>query len=170
MITNNPTTVGDTRIDELRAAIEHRASWFYLMIDEAKKRGLDSSFARNAIFRCGCFHSDARFPRTDDLAVFSKAFLSDTVLKIFDMDVKENSHDRLSVEFHYCPLVTAWLKLGVHGEDISELCDIAMDGDRGIVSRYGNFSMELGGTIAGGAPACQITISREDSSNRSDTL
>ena len=37
---------------------------------------------------------------------------------------------KLSVEFHYCPLVAAWKKLGASDEECAVLCDIAMDGDR----------------------------------------
>ena len=40
----------------LRGAIEHRATWMGLLIDEAKKAGLDYGFAHNAVRRCGVFH------------------------------------------------------------------------------------------------------------------
>jgi hypothetical protein len=158
MIVNKPSSTGDPRVEDLRGAIEHRAAWFFLLIDEARKKGLDLSFAHDAIFRCGCFHGDGKFPKTDDLRVFGKAFANDNVVKIFEMDVQENTKDRFYVEFHYCPLVAAWQKLGASEEFIRDLCDIAMDGDRGIVSRYENFEFHLGETIAKGDKACQITI------------
>ena len=44
MIDNHITYQGNQHIDDMRAAFEHRAVWFALLIDEARKRGLDMSF------------------------------------------------------------------------------------------------------------------------------
>lgn len=51
---------------------------------------------------------------------------------VFEMDVKDVQDDRFELEFHYCPLVKAWQKQGCTDEEISNLCDWAMCGDRGI--------------------------------------
>jgi len=157
MITNKPSITGDKKTDDLRAAIEHRATWFYLMIEAAKKRGLDTSFAREAIFNCGCFHGENKYPRTDDIKTFADAFANENVVKIFEMDVK-TTDKTLDIDFHYCPLIEAWRKLGVADADMPELCDIAMDGDRGIISKYENFEFKLGKTIAQGSKVCEIRI------------
>ena len=157
VITNKPNIVGDKRTDGLRAAIEHRATWFYLMIKAARERGLDASFAREAIFNCGCFHGENKFPRTSDIKTFADAFANENAVEIFEMDVK-TTDEALDIDFHYCPLVEAWRKLGVADEDVSELCDIAMEGDRGIVSKYGDFEFKLGKTIAQGNKVCEIRI------------
>jgi hypothetical protein len=159
MIKNQPTKEND-RINLLRNAIEHRATWAYLLIDEAKKRGLDTSFAHEAIRRCGVFHGLNKYPRTDELKEFAPAFANQDVIDVFEMEIKENSDERLYIDFHYCPLVSAWLKLGVTEEEMAELCDIAMDGDRGIISTYPNFRFELGRTIAKGGDVCEIRIDK----------
>ena len=56
---------------------------------------------------------------------------------VFEMDVKDVQDDRFELEFHYCPLVKAWQKQGCTDEEISNLCDWAMCGDRGIGEAYG---------------------------------
>ena len=151
MIKNQPTRTNEvTEIQ--RKAFEHRATWFALLIDEARKQGLDDSFAHNAIRRCGMFHGEVKFPRTDDLTEFNT----------FEMEILESSDKKLSIDFHYCPLVAAWQKLGLPEEDMPALCDIAMDGDRGIISTYPKFSFELGETIAKGDNVCQIRITKQD--------
>lgn len=76
------------------------------------------------------------------------------------MEIRESDDKRLYIDFHYCPLVNAWLRLGLTKEDISELCDIAMDGDRGIISTYPKFTFELGKTIADGDDFCEIRINK----------
>ncbi|MDR1379203.1 MAG: L-2-amino-thiazoline-4-carboxylic acid hydrolase [Synergistaceae bacterium] len=161
MITNKLGCVDDSKIEDLRAAFEHRATWFFLLIDEARKKGLDLSFAHDAIFRCGCFHGDNKFPRTNDLKIFAKAFANDNAVKIFEMDVQESTESKFYAEFHYCPLVNAWQTLGASEEFIGDLCDIAMDGDRGIISRYEDFEFHLGGVIAKGNEVCQVTIRKK---------
>ena len=159
MIKNTPNKTSE-RGELLREAIEHRATWFALLIEEARKQGLDTTFAHDAIRKCGIFHGKNKYPKTDDLAVFSSAFANDDVVDVFEMEVLENNAEHLHIDFHYCPLVAAWKKLGLPEEDMPELCDIAMDGDRGIISTYPDFTFELGKTIAKGDDVCQIRINK----------
>jgi hypothetical protein len=70
-----------------------------------------------------------------------------------DVDVTD---EELKIEFHYCPLVAAWKKLTNDEEKIATLCDIAMDGDRGIASEFDSFEFELGKTIAKGDKICEV--------------
>ena len=161
MIKNQPTKTND-RTELQRKAFEHRAAWFALLLDEAKKRGLDESFAHDAIRRCGVFHGLNLFPRGDDLTEFAPAFANEDVINTFEMEILESSDKKLSIDFHYCPLVAAWQKLGVSEEDMATLCDIAMDGDRGIVSTFPKFEFQLGKTIAKGDDVCEIRISKHD--------
>ena len=162
MTIENKATIREPHVDDMRSAIEHRATWMYLLMDEARKRGLGwDDFARAAVLRCGRFHGDAKFEKTDDLTVFSKSFANELYRKIFEMDMKEVTKDRFVVEFHYCPLVAAWKKQTNDEKDIEKLCDIAMDGDRGIVSMFPDFEFALEETIAQGKPICRIVITRK---------
>ena len=163
MIKNTPKK-SDPRTDLLRSAIEHRATWFALMVEEARKQGLDDSFASNAVMKCGQFHGLNKYPRTDDLPTFTKAFANQDVINTFEMDVFEATDDKLSINFHYCPLVEAWRKLGLPEDQMPRLCDMAMDGDRGIISTYDKFSFDLGDTIAKGGDFCEIRISKKPES------
>lgn len=158
MIKNNASDRG-THIKDLRDAIEHRATWFYYLIDEAQKRGLDIDFARDAIIRCGCFHGANKYTKTDDLKVFAPEFANENVRNIFEMDVKVTDEE-MNIEFHYCPLVNAWQKLTDDEEKIATLCDIAMDGDRGIASQFDAFEFHLGKTIAKGDGVCEVCFKK----------
>lgn len=163
MAIRNKAKKSDPVTDKLRAGIEHRAAWMYLLMDEGKKRGLKwKDFARAAILRCGRFHGKTKFNSEKDLQKFGKAFANPDVVKIFEMDVQEANKDRLYIEFHYCPLVTSWKKLGASDKECETLCDIAMDGDRGIVEACPSFQFHLGDTIAKGGKCCEVTIARKD--------
>jgi len=142
-------------IKDLRDAIEHRATWFYYLVQEAKKRGLDNDFARAAIIGCGCFHGENKYTKTDDLSVFAPEFINENVRNIFEMNTTL-TEEEFNIEFNYCPLVAAWKKLTDDEEEIAMLCDIAMDGDRGIASTFPAFEFELGKTIAKGDPICEV--------------
>jgi len=160
MIKNEASDRGQ-HIKDLRDAIEHRATWFYYLVQEAKKRGLDYDFARDAITACGCFHGNNKYTKTDDLVVFAPEFISDNVRNIFEMDTTL-TEDEFNIEFHYCPLVAAWKKLTDDEEEIAMLCDIAMDGDRGIASTFDNFEFHLGKTIAKGDNICEVCFKKVD--------
>lgn len=162
MTIKNQSTINEKEVLKDRAAIEHRATWFYLLLDEARKDGLDwDSFARRAIKRCGCFHGNTMFKDAENLKDFSNALISDTVKNIFEAEIVEVTDDKFILEFNYCPLVTAWVKQGASEEDIAKLCDIAMDGDRGIVSTLGDYELDLKSTIAEGGDCCRIVIEKK---------
>ncbi len=83
-INNIPKTKAEERIRDIRAAIEHRATWFYFLLDEAEKAGANwEKIGRNAIFRCGCFHGDNKFTPTSDLKAFADEFANENVKKVF---------------------------------------------------------------------------------------
>ena len=76
------------------------------------------------------------------------------------MDVVKNDAENLEIEFHYCPLLAAWQKLGFDDETCAKLCDIAMDGDRNIAKAMG-YDFELGKTIAKGDPICEVNFRKK---------
>ena len=159
MINNKPSRTND-RCDLLRGAIEHRAIWAALLIESAKKHGIDTKFAHEAIRECGVFHGNNKYTKTDDLTEFAPEFANQDVKDVFVMEIKESSAEHLHIDFHYCPLVAAWTKLGLPEEELPELCDIAMDGDRGIISTFDAFEFNLGRTIANGDNVCEIRIDK----------
>lgn len=154
MIKNHTENNSNDHINAMRKAFEHRAVWFGLLVEEAKKRGLDTSFARDAITRCGCMDGEFKYdPACTDIAEFTKIFATDDIKKIFDMDATVDG-DTLTCEFHYCPLVTAWQRLGYDDATIADLCDIAMDGDRAIAAKNPHMTFALGETIGAGGDKC----------------
>ncbi len=160
-ITNIPK-VNERHVTDMRAALEHRATWFYLLLEEMEKAGLGwEAVGRKAVTRCGLLHGDTKFTKTDDLTVFANEFANPLYARVFEMDVQEISKEKFQVEFHYCPHVAAWQKLTADERKIEKLCDIAMDGDRGILATFPRFQFQLGDTIAKGGKGCQITITKK---------
>jgi hypothetical protein len=153
-------------VQEVRKAIEHRATWMYLLLKEARDQGLDwDEFARPAIRTTGCLGGQQRRGKMKDpesLAEFATVFAGEISRKVFEMEVVAQDEERYHLDFHYCPLVSAWEKLGASQEEIKHLCDIAMDGDRGIADQFPAFTFSLGKTIAAGEGVCKIRFNTKD--------
>ena len=136
----NDAKIKNPLIVAVREQLEHRAYWLYLLCDEAGKRGLDwKDFGSAAIRRCGLTHGANHEIKggTDSLIGLRKTLFTKPAQMVFEMKIRESTDDKLSIDFHYCPLVKAWQKAGCTDEEIATLCDIAMCGDHGIGECYG---------------------------------
>ena len=150
-------------LQAIRAQLEHRAFWLYLLCDEAGKRGLDwKDFGSAAIRRCGLSQGADLVKKggTDSLRGLKKTLFTKAAQWVFEMDVKRVDDDHLDIDFHYCPLVKAWQKAGCTDDEIATLCDIAMCGDHGIGDRYGAI-LELPKCIAKGDDICALRYSKK---------
>jgi len=92
--------------------------------------------------------------------VLKKNLFTSVGKTVFEMKFLKLNDDEFDVDFHYCPLVTAWQKQGCSGEEIDKLCDWAMEGDRGIADVFG-CTLVLEKTIAKGDGICQIRFKRK---------
>lgn len=149
-------------IQEIRGQLEQRAIWLALLSSEAKKKGLDpAEFGDGSIFACGCMQGKKLSEGTHDLRNLKKNLFTPGARLIFEMKLVECTEDKLSLDFHYCPLVKGWQKLGCSDEEIARLCDVAMMGDRGIGKQFGAH-LNLEKVIAKGDDICQLRYVRDD--------
>lgn len=159
---NKPTIINDC-VNATREISERRAATIALFIDEARKLGLDESFARRAIYRYGERFGKEFYKRLDnptDLEEFAKYFGKDHNREIYEMEWVESTEKKLHINFHYCPYVAMWEKMGINGQELALLCDIAMEGDRAIGDAFPAFKFTLGKTIAQGHPVCELIFEK----------
>ena len=163
MIDNKISIKGDMLVDVQRGAIGHRATWTGLTYTKAREAGLSEDtekFIRAAISETGMVQGTAiksQCKNPQDVACFADTFLTPNVVKTFEIEFKTKTEDRVDMEFHHCPLLKAWQDLGFDDETCEKLCDMAMDGDRGIAKAMG-FEFHLGDTIASGRTTCQVSF------------
>lgn len=151
---------------QIRGQLEHRATWLALLAEEAQKHGADpAQFGKEACFRCGCMQGAPMAEGKQDFTLLKKKLFTPGARLVFEMKIKESTPDKLSIDFHYCPLVAAWQKMGLSDERIAQLCDIAMCGDRGIASQFGG-KLSLEKVIAKGDDICQIRFTKNDDTQR----
>ena len=166
-IVNQAAHTDNDKINALRDAFGHRAMWLYFLVSEMRKAGVEGwkDIAYRATFRCGCFQGEGFKELIDgeDLSAFETEFAEPNGhgRKIFEMEEVHKDSEHYYLDFHYCPLVEAWQKLGCTDEEIDVLCDIAMNGDRGIASVFDDFVFTLGRTIAQGHSCCEIRFDKK---------
>ena len=132
---NNEAKIKNPLIKAVREQLEHRALWLYLLSDEARKKGLQpEDYAPEAIRRCGLYQGKELVQKgnANNPKGLKKALFTKPAQWVFEMKIRECTEDHLYIDFHYCPLVKAWQEQGCSDEEISNLCDFAMCGDRGI--------------------------------------
>jgi hypothetical protein len=145
-------------IKAVRGTLEHRATWLFLLLDEAEKCGIKTEkFSKEAIMRCGCYQGNKLTEEagTRSLKGLRKKLFNLPARMVFEMKILASTDDSLDIDFHYCPLVAAWQAQGCTDKQIAKLCDITMEGDRGIAKSFG-CKLELGETIAKGSDRCEI--------------
>lgn len=147
-------------ISRIREQLEHRAIWLAVLTDGAEEHGLPiEDYAGDAVKKCGVYQGKQLSGGQKDFRVLKKNLFGSFARKVFEMKIVESTEDKLSIDFHYCPLVKAWQKLGYDDERIKKLCDTAMCGDRGIISQFGG-ELDLQQTIAEGCDCCKIRFVR----------
>ena len=150
-------------LKSIRGTLEHRATWLYLLLREAEKKGVAwEDIGPPAVRACGNMHGKelVDLSGTSSLKGLKKKLFTRPAQMLFDMKILESSDTELSIDFGYCPLVAAWQKLACNDEEIARLCDIAMEGDRGIAESFGG-RLELGETIANGHEQCQLRFIKQ---------
>lgn len=159
----NEAKIKNPLLQAVREQLEHRAFWLYLLCDEAGKRGLDwNDFGSAAVRRCGLTQGAnlVKKGKTDSLIGLRKTLFTKPAQLVFEMKILESTDDKLSIDFHYCPLVKAWQKAGCTDEEIATLCDIAMCGDHGIGECYGAV-LDLPKCIAKGDDICSLRYHKQ---------
>jgi len=166
MIDNKIRIKGDSVVDIQRGAIGHRATWTGLTYTKAREAGMAESaekIIRDAISETGILQGTevkAQCPNPESVESFIETFLSPNALKTFEVEFKTKTEDRVDLEFNHCPLLKAWQDLGFDDETCEKLCDMAMDGDRGIAKAMG-YEFYLGDTIANGKKVCQVSFFKQ---------
>jgi len=160
MIKNIPS-INEEHLNNLRAASQNRGLWYYQLLKEAQRRGVDIDFARQGIREVGHLNGHTKFPKTSNLREFIKAFMSETPRKMFEMELISLTDTEAHIEFHYCAMCAMWQNFEKENMDtdfIPYICDIAMEVDRGMFDTYDCFEFTLGDTIAAGKKTCQLCI------------
>ncbi|MBM4467006.1 MAG: hypothetical protein FJ014_15875 [Chloroflexi bacterium] len=145
--------------EAVRSAIEDRAMYLFFLLKEMEATlGPEEAerLASRAVYRYGQTKGQRMGPLATP-ADFIAHQMRPGRQEIFAKEAIEAGDTRGEIRFHYCPLVTAWKRLGATPEELSCLCDIAMQGDHGMLS-HTPMTLKLPRSIGRGDPYCQLIL------------
>ncbi|UTD06786.1 L-2-amino-thiazoline-4-carboxylic acid hydrolase [Treponema denticola] len=163
MVITNVKQKSSPALDGQRNICQRRAATISNMIKCAAERGLDKQFARDAIYKYGqdiAANMKKSLKKDFTIDEFLEVFASQPHFDIYEMEVVKKTEDMFLIHFHYCPYVEEWTKQGYCDDELSELCDITMEGDKAIGDCFPNLRFTLGKTIAQGHCVCELLFEK----------
>ncbi len=144
--------------DEVRAAIEDRAAWLYLILKELSGDGKVEEIPEicRAMLRYGELKG-AKMPPTRSAGEWARNLMSPVAAEVFARKLVKDDEDEAVIEFLYCPLVESWRKLGASPEETALLCKIARYGDYGRVAAF-PLKLDFEKVRAEGDEVCRIIV------------
>ena len=149
--------------DELKASFKNRAVLYYLIFDELRNEvGEDRAITilKRAIYRRGqqIGQQFSRFA-PQDLGGLQEAFLGiiPDEGRLFDPHVVKCDAESLVVHLNTCPLKEAWEELELDEHDLTVMCEIAGEIDKGTFEGAG-FSFEPDTWQPGRAGCCHLKV------------
>ena len=159
-IKNNPHVTDDPVVNVRRAAIEHRGKWAAAFYQEAQEQGIDlEPIMRSAIRKVG-LKSGAKEKKDFEgkelnAETYAKYFTGKAYSDTFEKKLVSANEDEAVVTLNYCALLKAWQDMGLSDEECAMMCQIAMEGDRGIAEGVG-LDFDLEGSLADGCECCTL--------------
>jgi hypothetical protein len=160
-MTDQPCVTKAELTEAIRAAIQDRATWFYLLIHEFKAAGYEvDEPVKKAIFKFGQMKGakigTARTPRE-----FFDGIATPNAALAFQMEDMGAGAEKGKYHFHHCALVEAWKKLGAGPEEVAHLCELASCGDHGVISCFPDLELKFNELIAKGDAFCELEVTRK---------
>ena len=157
-IKNVPTVTDNELVNVRRAAIEQRGKWaagFYL---QAKEEGIDlEPIMRKAIHKIGVEGGRKEKEKLGEVTAgsYGRYFCTKALHETFEKKIEKDGEEHFECSLNYCALLKAWQSMGCDDETCALLCDIAMEGDRGIAEGLG-LDFDLKSSLAKGDCCCHL--------------
>lgn len=120
-------------LEGIRGATGERAVWFYLLMKEAEKLGVNpDDICKEAIYGFGKMRGQ-KYSVADTPGKMAEMLYNSKGQKVFEMELVENTDENGVLKFHHCPLDAAWKEYGLTKEERKEICRLACYGDYGRV-------------------------------------
>jgi hypothetical protein len=151
-------------IMKIRNAHRKRAEYIYFIFKEIETefgKTRAEKITRRALREAGKYYGK-KMNETKNPSQFVGRIERDSHEDIFQRTVLKKERDSSIFQVKHCPLVDAWKDLGLSKEDVSLLCEIAMETDFGIIEKLG-FNMKLVKSIGCGDECCEMRITKFES-------
>lgn len=151
------TFTRDEFLTAVRGANGTRAQWFYLMLKEAKKNGLDlDEFCKNTIYEFG-LERGHKYSVCKTPGQMAEMLYNSNGQDVFAMELAENTDEKGVLKFHHCPLAQTWKDMGLPLEERKELCRLACYSDFARAD-CANCNLHFEQQIARDEPVCELVF------------
>jgi hypothetical protein len=151
---------------ETKAAFENRGIIYYYLFDEARKAmGKEKAVE---IFKKGIYRRGQDIGKVykdlagkGDFRGIAEIFINGVPCEgqLFSPEIVEISEDGCVISMSSCPLADAWKEIGLSGEELDLICDVASAVDFGTFESAG-LKLEFKERIGEGKDKCTLVITR----------
>lgn len=161
-MSDKQTFTREEYLEGVRGANGTRAQWFHLMLEEAKKHGIDSDeFCKATIYAFGVERGRKYGVCEGNPGKMAEMLYNSNGQDVFEMELVEKSDERGLLRFHYCPLAATWKSMGLPAEDVAELCRLACYSDFARADSAG-VNLEFDAQIGAGDDTCDLVFTPKD--------
>lgn len=161
-MSDKQTFTREEYLADVRAANGTRAQWFHLMLDEAKKHGIDpDEFCKDTIYAFGIERGRKYGVCEGNPGKMAEMLYGSNGQDVFEMELVEHNDERGLLRFHYCPLAATWKSLGLPDDEVAELCRLACYSDHARADCAG-VNLDFDKQIGRGDDVCDLVFTRKD--------
>lgn len=149
-------------LEAVRGANGTRAQWFHLMLEEAKRRGVDpDEFCKATIYAFGVERGKKYAVCEGNPGKMAEMLYNSNGQDVFEMELVEKTDERGLLRFHHCPLAATWKSMGLSSEEVEELCRLACYSDYARADSA-NVNLDFDSRIGAGDEVCDLVFTPRD--------
>lgn len=147
--------INDKTADTLRGAIENEGKWVYYLTSEGLDRGLDSSFARDAMKELGEYYAGTVYAACETPEQVQKTLLNRAMTLGHEAQAENIGAEGFDLTIGYCPMLNMWDQLCNDADKKKLLCDVACSMYAGLAAKKG-MTLSKEAAIAHGCDSCKL--------------
>ncbi|MGX9758310.1 L-2-amino-thiazoline-4-carboxylic acid hydrolase [Clostridioides difficile] len=148
-------------LEGIRGATGERAVWFYLLMKESEKLGVNpDDICKEAIYGFGKMRGQ-KYSVAGTPGKMAEMLYNSKGQKVFEMELVKNTDENGVLKFHRCPLDDAWKEYGLTKEERKEICRLACYGDYGRVDCAQGVRLEFAQKCAHDDEVCELVFTKK---------
>lgn len=146
--------IDEKSVDTLRAAVENQGKWIYFLTMEGMERGLDSTFAKEAMYALGRYYADTEFKDCNTPEELGSRLMRRSLEQGSEASISQDE-GQIHLKIGYCPMLHLWEQLTDDPAKYRLLCDIGCEMYRGMAEGRG-LILEKKEALAAGCDHCTL--------------
>lgn len=147
--------INNKTADTLRGAIENEGKWVYYLTSEGLDRGLEASFAKDAMAELGEYYADTLYASCESMEQITEVLMNRAMELGHEAQIENLSSEGFELAIGYCPMLNMWDQLCEDADKKKVLCDVACSMYAGLAGKLG-MKLEKQCAIAHGCDGCRL--------------